>query len=165
LFFEDVLNMAAKNKISLKNNLFSQTGTLVQLDRFPVRNGTKPPNVVAKWIWTNEGDPGKEAPIGNRFFRTTFTPGKKVTRAILDVGVDDDVVIWINGKELIKQGIGRVQVHDVTPFLTPGKNALAAMATNKAGPAALLIQLTATLEGGNPLKLGTDQNWKANPTE
>jgi serine/threonine protein kinase len=166
LFFEDVLNLGAKNKVALKNNLFSQTSILAQVERFQAKPGAKPAGVVGKWIWTNEGDPTKEAPAGNRFFRTTFTTPKKVTRATLEVGVDDEVTIWVNGKEIAKQTMGRVQAYDVTPHMNVGKNALAFMGVNKSGPAGLMVQLTYTPEGGTPVKLGSDgPNWKANGGE
>lgn len=165
LFFEDVLNLSAKNRITLKNNLFSQTGVIAQVDHYQVRPGSKPSGIVGKWIWTNEGDPLKGAPSGKRFFRTTFTPNKKITRATLEVGVDDEATIWINGKEIGKLGMGRVQAFDVTPHLNPGKNSIAVMGENKSGPAGLMVQLTYTPEGAPTVKLGSDQNWKANVAE
>lgn len=162
LFFEDVLNLAVKNKIALRNNLFTQNNIFAQVDRFPVKGGGKPAGIVGKWIWTNEGDPASNAPVGNRFFRTAFDVSKRVTQATLEVGVDDECTIWINGKEIAKQGIGRVAMYDVTGHVNVGKNAIAIMGVNKAGPAGLMVQLTYTPEGEKPVKIGTNETWKAN---
>jgi serine/threonine protein kinase len=165
VYFEDVLNLGAKNKIVLKNNLFSQGGALVQVDRYQVKGGAKPGGIVAKWIWTNEGNPLAGAPVGKRYFRTAFTPNKKIVRAVLELGIDDEAIVWINGKEVLKQSIGHVQTHDVTSHLNPGKNVIAIMGENKSGPAGLIAQLTYTPEGSGPVKLGTDEKWKSNVAE
>jgi serine/threonine protein kinase len=161
VYLEDVLNPQVKNKLTFKNNLFTQADVVAQVDRFDYRGGGRPTGVPTKWVWFNEGDPLKEAPAGNRFFRTTFDVGKKVTQASLDVGVDDECVVWINGREVAKQTMGFVADFDVTPYLVAGHNSLAVKATNKAGPAALLAQLTYTPEGGPPVVVGTDEKWKA----
>jgi serine/threonine protein kinase len=163
VYLEDVLNPQVKNKIAVKNNLFTQSGVAAQVDRFDLRGAGKPTGVPAKWIWFNEGDPLKEAPVGTRFFRTTFNLDKKATQAVLNVGVDDEAFVWINGREVAHQiHGGRVADFDVNPsLLVVGPNSIAVKATNTGGPAGFIVDLHYTLEGGQSGRVDSDEKWRA----
>src|SRR5205823_6143736 len=54
-----------------------------------------------------------------------------------------------------------VTAQDLAPLLKPGENLLALSAQNAQGPAGLLGRLQVTFEGGEPLVIDTDREWKA----
>ena len=103
-FFEDVLNLGVKNKIAIRNNPLA-TNILAQPIATSSRAGQLP---ASSRSGSDQRRRSAQAPSGNRYFRTNFTPNKKIVRAMLEVGVDDDVVIYINGKEIGRTGTGKV---------------------------------------------------------
>ncbi len=130
----------------------------------------------AAWIWYPGGTPTTGAPIGTRYFRRTIDipAGRRVQRARWLMTADNSFIASVNGKPV---GSGRswkeVEAIDVTDALRPGSNTLAVAATNapdpKVGPdknpAGLIGLLEITFEGGEPLLIATDAQWRAGETE
>ena len=152
------------SQIALKNNLFTRTALLAQVDDYSDVL-MKQPATAAKWIWFNEekGDPLKDAPPGSRYFRKAFVlPNVPVTRATLDIAADEGFAVWLNGKPLGQRAFNRhVYSVDVAEVIRPGNNVLAIEGKNAKGPPGLLAQLTITPGGA---AIVTDKTWKASRT-
>src|SRR5439155_16399922 len=80
----------------------------------------------------------------------------------LDITADDGFKVWVNGIQ-IGQGSDsrRVFQFDVTSRLVHGKNVIAVEATNKKGPAGLLVRLSYVPNGMSRLAEVSDQSWKS----
>ncbi|MBY0526777.1 MAG: protein kinase [Gemmataceae bacterium] len=156
-----------KSQIAMKNNLFIKTRTVAQLDDDPTLSIVRQPKESpAQWIWLNEGDPAKDAPRGNAYFRKTFNVPKDFANATLEVLCDDKCSVWINGGTWTSGDLplgGRMHSFNVTPHLRPEQtNSIAVVGWNEAGPAGLLLQLSGTV-GPNPARqiiLASDGSWK-----
>ncbi len=130
--------------------------------------GSAVPVVAAdvQWIWTNEGDPRKEAPAGSRYFRRSFTIDRPIAdpilEASLEITADDGYRAWINGTFV---GEGKdwhtVQRYDVRKLLVHGKNVLAVEGINSSGPAGLLAKLAFTPNGRPRQAILSDAAWKS----
>ncbi|MEZ0326051.1 MAG: alpha-L-rhamnosidase N-terminal domain-containing protein, partial [Fimbriimonas sp.] len=55
---------------------------------------------MAKWIWYPEGEPQRDAPQGDRWFRNSFEINDTVTGAELVLAVDDNASVTLNGVNL-----------------------------------------------------------------
>lgn len=121
----------------------------------------------ARWIWYPEGDPTQAAPTGEvvtfrRDLVLTNTAG--IDRAHIRLTADDYFELYVNG-QFVGRNAGKpysckiLQEYDLRPFLVPGTNWLAVLATNREGPAGLLGQLTVTFQQPPPVVIQTDQTW------
>ncbi|MEM3465137.1 MAG: family 78 glycoside hydrolase catalytic domain [Thermoproteota archaeon] len=115
-----------------------------------------------KWIWFNEGNPLKEAPIASRYFRCTvdLPLDRKIQEGILLLTADDQAIIFVNGVEAGRSN-GKPQTIEITRLLRPGKNVFAVMVINLGGPAGLLGKAVIKFEKEELLTVTTDKNWKA----
>jgi putative heme-binding domain-containing protein len=117
------------------------------------------------WIWSDEGKSVKQPPAETRYFRKTFAirgaPVKPVEEAELDITAVDGFKVWINGK-LAGTGANpqRVFRFHVQPLLVNRKNVIAVEATNRGGPAGLLVRLGYVPNGGSKLAVVSDGSWK-----
>jgi len=123
------------------------------------------------WIWHDEGDPAVVAQPGKVYFRREFTVPSvaKIERAIYRITADNSVKIYLNGRDLgSRGGPNSTKELDVTHRLLPGKNVLAAVATND-GPqptsAGLIAWLQIRFASGEPLVVISDRQWKSSTTE
>ncbi len=119
----------------------------------------------AKWIWLGDAESLDKAAAGKRYFRKVFevpqgAGGKPVTLAIT---ADDEYDVFING-ELATKTWGHLnkwrwmRFVDVSKFIKPGRNLIAAMVKNSSpGPTGLL----ALLEFTDGLTVVTDNSWTA----
>jgi putative heme-binding domain-containing protein len=127
------------------------------------------PSGAAFWIWHDEGEPAREAPVGTRYFRRVWEINRPtqivVDEATLDITADNAFTVWINGKR-IGSGSNWSQVYhfDVKPYLVHGRNVLAVEARNEGGPAGLLVRLSYTPNGQTRLVLYSDGEWKSATT-
>lgn len=117
----------------------------------------------AQWLWFNEGDPLSSAPIGQRYFRKTFTLPADVRSARCVITADDEFELFVNGQS---QGVQTswedIKVFDIGSLLKSGANALAVRASNTAaGPAGLIARLDLTLANGSKQTIVSDTSWKA----
>jgi len=127
----------------------------------------------SQWIWSAGGDPRAEAPQGTRYFRAVLDVPEDATglrgRAILTA--DDQFVLWVNGRQVAESGRGGLAWRTpvgayLTPVLRPGRNVVAAAATNaSAGPAGLAGAFRVAWDGGQGATLLTDASWVASDSE
>jgi hypothetical protein len=124
----------------------------------------EPAGVRAKWIWFNEGDPVRNAPPGDCFFRKTFQLSSKPRRAVLDVVCDDAFQVLINSNAAGQGDFGlqrsKVRAFDVTDKLQNGPNVIAIQGTNRDGPAGLLARLRVVGVDGRETNIVTDESWR-----
>ena len=120
-----------------------------------------------KWIWFDEGDPVKSAPISTRFFRNSFeiASDKSIKRARFALLADNQATLFVNGQEA-GQASGWQSVHmlDVTDKLAAGANTLAIAAANQgdtANPAGLTGKLLVEFESEDNMVVSINGSWKA----
>jgi len=120
-----------------------------------------------KWIWFDEGDPRKSAPISTRFFRNSFeiASDKSIKRARFAMLADNQATLFVNGEEAGQAGGWQsVQILDVTGKLTAGANTLAIAVANQgdaANPAGLTGKLLVEFESEENMVVSIDGSWKA----
>lgn len=123
------------------------------------------------WIWHNEGDPITAAKPGDVYFRRAFTipENANINRAIYRIAADDSVKIYLNGRDLgSRGGPNSTKELDVTHRLLPGRNVLAALATNggdQPSPAGLIAWLQVEFDDREPLVIVSDGQWKSSEIE
>jgi alpha-L-rhamnosidase len=125
-----------------------------------------------QWVWFDEGDPQKSAPVGHRWFRRSFElpdgagkEGAVVTSAVLRITADDQVDIYLNGRLLgSRSGHTSAKELDLTHLLRPGRNVIAARAENRGknpGPAGLVAWMRAEFADGTSVVVTTDKAWRS----
>lgn len=128
-----------------------------------------PPSLTgASWIWYPEGNPADSAPVGTRYFRRAFDlpAGDRITSAQLELTADDSFTVSVNGQQVaasphVGDSWRTATVVDVSTALRPGRNVIAAEATNaQPGPAGFLGKLRVESSGA-PFELVTDATWKS----
>jgi alpha-L-rhamnosidase len=117
------------------------------------------------WIWLHENDPRKNAPAGTRYFRKTLTLPDKCCWAGIVLSVDDQFVLFVNGRQVGKsngqEGAWRTpQRYEFGRLLTSGRNVIAVEAENTAeGPAGLIASCKVELDNGSDLAILSDSSW------
>ncbi|HUT46357.1 MAG TPA: family 78 glycoside hydrolase catalytic domain [Sedimentisphaerales bacterium] len=124
-----------------------------------------------KWIWFDEGDPIKNAPISTRFFRNSFeiASDKSIKRARFALLVDNQATLFVNGEEAGQvSGWQSVHMLDVTDKLSAGANTLAIAVANQgdaANPAGLAGKLLVEFETEETMVVSIGSSWKASNVE
>jgi alpha-L-rhamnosidase len=130
----------------------------------------------AQWIWHDE--PGwhtaeqqlapPNAPGGETIYlqRQLVRPsGRQLVRARLFSAMDNEGTVWLNGQQVLASGTFlRAPVQDVTRFIRPGSNLLAAQMTNLAdypNPAGFLAKLIMEFSDGTTESIVTDGSWRS----
>ena len=120
---------------------------------------------VPEWIWhANEG----RAPADNevRFFRKTFTVAGDVSKAVLCVAADNHVVVFINGKEVLRNDEWeKPDVVEVTKEIRAGENLIAARAQNDFSFAGFIGKLEITFADKTTQTIVTDKSWLSSDKE
>jgi hypothetical protein len=133
-----------------------------------------PDLTAAQWIWSPEGSPARDAPVGKRYFRKTIAiPGSAaIVRARLWITADDAFSVRINGRPVGSGGNWKMlaRFEGLQRFLKPGDNVLAIVGENgaanvPANPAGLIARLEVELSGGRTLAFVSDATWRAAKTE
>lgn len=137
-------------------------GKWIGLDRGEKTNGFG----GAQWIWFPEGNPAVSAPVATRYFRRNFElPAESVRAANLEITVDDQFDLYVNGRLAGQgQGWGSPEKIAVVSFLKTGKNVLAIAARNigsNPNPAGVLAKLHVEFKSGTTFTLTTDGSWKS----
>lgn len=120
----------------------------------------------AHWIWYPEGNPGTDAPVGHRYFRTSFSVAEgEVTDAQLVVTGDDTVDVWLNGKPLagsprVARSWRNALYVDLRSAVTTGSNTIALASRNQGGSAGVIGRLRVVTTGGTT-DVVTDGRWVA----
>lgn len=118
------------------------------------------PPATNAWIWY-----GQPEVIADVFFRRSFELTQKPETVHLFVACDDSVVGWVNGRALNGgkpiTGYAEMRRFSIKSFLRPGRNVLAMKATNRGGPAGLLVVLLWTDKTGKEHRIESDPRWRA----
>ncbi|HEU0039027.1 MAG TPA: hypothetical protein VFR76_07115, partial [Verrucomicrobiae bacterium] len=118
-----------------------------------------------QWIWhPNNGQAATNGEV--RFFRKTFTAGARVQKATLEVAVDNEAEVFLNGEAVATaHSYNEATVANVTGKIKVGENALAVRGLNQEGPAALLLRLEIQPNSRNKQYIVTDTSWQTSATE
>jgi|SRR6267154_2537878 len=125
-------------------------------------------NVLADtplWIWHNNGHAIQTNEV--RYLRRAFNLDHKPTKASLSVAVDDDGIVFINGKEVAHtQGYDKPEYKDVSAQLKKGENVIAIRALNVLGDqAGVVATLEMRLGKQRSTVLVTDEQWVSSTRE
>ena len=116
------------------------------------------PSSAPEWIW------GDSAVVTNQVIhlRKIFDAAREVKSAELRAVADDEMAIWLNGERVGQvNGFQRITRFDVTRLLQKGANHFAIAATNRAGPAGVLLKLELTFADGSRQRVITDRSWQS----
>lgn len=104
------------------------------------------------WIWG--ADINK-----NYFLRTEFVGGS--TAARLRVTCDNEMTVWLNGKEVAESETWERPVEaDVQKFVNADKNVLVARIVNHGSAAGFILKLALTMPNGETRFVVTDEKWQ-----
>lgn len=127
------------------------------------------------WVWSPEGDPARNAPIGKRYFRRSIViPGSEsITNAVFIGSADNHFELFING-QLAGQGDDspegwRNPVElSIAKFLLAGTNQLAILGENRPGvqvnPAGVIGMVRVEFASGKSLTQPVDCSWLCSET-
>ena len=121
----------------------------------PTRNAIVLKNT--QWIWNAKGNRPRET----LYFSKQFDLKELPQSAEIFFTCDDDVEFFLNGDSIGTTDLWSKPV--TTPIKTlfrKGVNFLTAKASNQAGPAGLIAQLSLKLKNGNVQRITSDQSWK-----
>ncbi len=139
----------------------SSTNTESKSDSSRLKNGkwivSKP---VAQWIWADTSTTDQTI-----WFRHSFQLGSVPKVAPLYTTCDNEMRLWINGKEVGKSGAWEKPIQqDVAKFLNQGKNVIAIQGKNHGGIAGLTFKLYCEQKDQSPRIVTTsEKTWKMNP--
>jgi putative heme-binding domain-containing protein len=116
-----------------------------------------------RWIWLNEAKPKQQA-----FFRKEFELQGNVNTARLYATCDNEMTVWIDGKEVLKHNEWQSPVYvDVGAHFTAGgvsggkgKHVVAVRARNTDGPAGMVVKLVMESGWSKPIHVVSDESWK-----
>lgn len=120
---------------------------------------------VSDWIWLA----GEARPDQTVYFRKEITLKHRITSAKLYATCDNQMTVYVNGKEAIASDNWESPIfRDVTDLLrTPRKgeeamrNIIAVKAHNSDGPAGLVLRLVLEAPKKQATTVGTDGSWRA----
>ncbi len=123
------------------------------------------------WVWSAEGDPARNAPIGKRHFRKSIVlaGSDNVTKALFIGSADNHFELFVNGRSAGQGDDGpegwRNPVElNVSERLLPGTNQLAILAENRPGvqvnPAGVIGILRVEFASGKTFTQRLDGTWK-----
>ena len=112
-----------------------------------------------EWIW-RENQPAQANEVC--FFRKEFSIGFQAQRAELTAAGDDEVTVYLNGREVAHSGDWKKPVTvEVTSAMRQGANVLAVRGRNgSAGAAAVLAKLEVRSPNNFGLLVVTDKSWQ-----
>lgn len=122
----------------------------------------------AHWIWFDEGEPGKNKPAEQVWFRREVFADRPSTGAIT-VACDDHFVVWVNGKRLGEGDADRAHRFNLAGIVDAGTNVIAIEATNEQGRGGLYVEggilyQQKSLEEGYSVSFNTGSGWRATRT-
>jgi hypothetical protein len=109
------------------------------------------------WIWPAPA----QGVVGTVYMQRVFALHEGATGGTLWVAVDDSVNVYLNGTKVAEKGgwNGNAAVALSSDLFRRGENVLSAEAINGAGPAGLLLRLTADTPAGQVL-IVTNDEWR-----
>jgi alpha-L-rhamnosidase len=119
----------------------------------------------ARWIWDSPNAQAG-APVGDRYFRETFTvpAGRKIARAICVAGADSRGVVYFNGTAIASDAATALPaIHDMTALIHAGENSVAIRAahTDAKKPAGVIAAVRVEFASGEPLVVESGGHWRA----
>lgn len=170
--WQDAMNLPGSTQVSLGKKLFEQ----YDWQKFEPHPewATYAPNdstlaaAWGQWIWFDEGDPTKAAPVAKRYFRKSFDlpEGERAKQAALWLAVDDRFTAWVNGQPVGSSGdFKSPQSIDISKHLKPGRNVVAIEAENRPAPVAdnpagLIASLKILAADDKELSISSDATWR-----
>ena len=122
-----------------------------------LRGVTAEPLSVPEWIWAE----GVGSTNHGIHLRKLFDVAREVKSAELRAVADDAATIWLNGEAVGQvNGFQRSARFDVAQLLRKGTNQFAVTATNRSGPAGVLLKLELLFTDGSRQRLATDRTWQ-----
>ena len=118
---------------------------------------------MGSWIWdTNTFDRQTV-----RFWKTFEIPSAAtVTLARLRITVDNGYIVYLDGRELVRDAEWRhLYEYDITPLLKPGKHVLAVEAYNSTREAGFVFGLQIGLASGQVVRVKSDASWRIVPND
>lgn len=119
----------------------------------------EPEMTWGQWIW----DAQAQGENTTAYFRRTFEidPTDPVVRGHIRITVDDEQVLFVNGREIGESGIWNVvNTYDITDRLVPGRNVIAAIGRNGPGAFGLIAAVRIDLESGRAIELPSGGSWR-----
>jgi len=119
--------------------------------------GSVSPEATPNWIWLN----AENADDQTIYFRKTITTRGRITGAKLYATCDNEMTIFLNGKQVLQSGNFTQPVFaDVLNNMKRGKNVLAVRAKNSGGPGGLLVKFDLDSSESKKYSFITDESWK-----
>jgi signal transduction histidine kinase len=120
-------------------------------------------DLLGPWIWDARTFDGQTC----QFWRAFDVPvNSKVTSARLFLTVDNEFVLFLDGREIGRGDDWRQLFnYDLTQLIYPGKHVLAIKAFNSFDEAGMTLGLRVDLADGRFVEIHSDQNWRIVPNE
>lgn len=119
-----------------------------------------PETVVPQWIWLTKSEADETV-----YLRRAFELPDGVAAAKLGAACDNVVRLYLNGVKVLEHDTWKnAAVANVTKFLRPGKNVLAAECVNSGGPAGIIVQLAVEFKDGRKTDVVSDEQWLGSPS-
>jgi len=119
------------------------------------------------WIWLNEGDPARSAPVEDIHFRYCLDiPNIESLKAVkLEATADNTFALKVNGKQvLLGDNFHKIYSTDILSALQSGENTIAVVASNveaPANPAGFIAAMRLDYADGASKIITTDETWMA----
>jgi hypothetical protein len=171
--WDDAVNLPGSKQVGLGKKLFEKYDwqKFVPHPEWASYAGDQsaPKPAWGQWIWFDEGDAAKAAPVAKRYFRKTFDlpDGHSARAAAVWLSVDDAFTAYVNGNRVGSRDDWKsAQAIDIKKFLKPGKNVLAVEAENRAAPVAanpagLIASVRIQAADGKDVSIPSDASWRA----
>ncbi|HEY2826337.1 MAG TPA: HEAT repeat domain-containing protein, partial [Pirellulales bacterium] len=119
-----------------------------------------------QWIWSPAQPLEKNVPAGSCYFRKSFTIGPPESGEV-QISCDNAYELLVNGRQVAEGSNWRVmKSHDITKFLTSGRNTVAIKATVKEqGSAGLVARVVVKDVGGTYVAYNSDATWRTSLQE
>lgn len=169
--WDDAMNLPGSQQIGFGKKLLSEL-PWQQLAPMPGTVRWADEASWGDWIWFNDGDPKRDAPVEPRYFRRLFElpANAQIRKATLRMAADDKFTVWVNGIETGSgddwRSPGRF---DVSKSLKAGTNVIAVRAENmpasvKENPAGLIASIEIDA-GGQMASIRSDAAWRVEKKE
>jgi hypothetical protein len=173
--WDEAMNLPGSTQVGLGKKLFEQYDwqQFKPHPEWASYAGDESANAPAwgKWIWFDEGDPTKNAPVGKRYFRKSFDLPEAEAKGTgtLWLSADDRFAASINGHPVGSHADWKSpQAIDISQHLQSGQNVLTIEAENlppragaPADPAGLIASLRVQTADGKVLTIPSDRTWQA----
>jgi putative membrane-bound dehydrogenase-like protein len=119
-----------------------------------------------QWVWSPAQPLEKNVPAGSCYFRKSFQLGL-VESGEVQISCDNAYELYVNGRQVAEGDDWRtMKSHDITKYLTQGKNTVAVKAINKKqGSAGLVARVVVKEVGGTYVAYNTDATWRTSLQE